>query len=193
MRKAEIKRTTKETDISLDINLDGDGSFEVIDTGIGFFDHMLELFAVHGAFDMNVKCNGDIKVDGHHSVEDIGICLGNALRQALGDKRGIRRYASVSIPMDEALANVTLDISGRAYIVFNADFDGKIGDFDSELVEEFMRAVAVNAGITLHVNLLYGGNNHHKAEAIFKAFARALRSAVEIVSDKIPSSKGVLE
>jgi len=182
MRKAEIKRTTKETDISLDINLDGDGSFEVIDTGIGFFDHMLELFAVHGAFDMNVKCNGDIKVDGHHSVEDIGICLGNALRQALSDKRGIRRYASVSIPMDEALANVALDISGRAYIVFN-----------SELVEEFMRAVAVNAGITLHVNLLYGGNNHHKAEAIFKAFARALRSAVEIVSDKIPSSKGVLE
>ena len=142
---------------------------------------------------MNVKCNGDIKVDGHHSVEDIGICLGNALRQALSDKRGIRRYASVSIPMDEALANVALDISGRAYIVFNADFDGKIGDFDSELVEEFMRAVAVNAGITLHVNLLYGGNNHHKAEAIFKAFARALRSAVEIVSDKIPSSKGVLE
>ncbi len=193
MRKAEIKRTTKETDISLDINLDGDGSFEVIDTGIGFFDHMLELFAVHGAFDMNVKCNGDIKVDGHHSVEDIGICLGNALRQALSDKRGIRRYASVSIPMDEALANVALDISGRAYIVFNADIDGKIGDFDSELVEEFMRAVAVNAGITLHVNLLYGGNNHHKAEAIFKAFARALRSAVEIVSDKIPSSKGVLE
>lgn len=191
-RQAQIKRTTKETDISLSINLDGSGEYDV-DSGIGFFDHMLQLFACHSGFDFSVKCNGDIKVDGHHSIEDIGIVLGKAIAKALGDKVGIKRYAGVTIPMDESLATVNLDISGRPYLVFNADLQGKVGDFDLELVEEFFRAVATYGGITLHINLHYGSNSHHKAECIFKAFARALKEAVTIVSDKLPSSKGMLE
>lgn len=191
-RKATIKRKTKETDIALSLNLDGTGKMK-ISTGIGFFDHMLELFAAHGQFDLDVVCKGDIKVDGHHSVEDIGIVLGKAIKQALGDKRGIRRYASKSIPMDEALADVAVDISGRPFLVYNAELSDKTGDYDNELTEEFFQAVAFNAGLTLHINLKYGTNNHHKVEAMFKSFARALREACEIISDKIPSSKGIIE
>ncbi len=193
MRKSQIERNTKETQIALSLNLDGDGKYDV-DTGVGFFDHMMTLFACHSGFDLSVKCKGDVRVDGHHSVEDIGIVLGKAIAQALGDKVGIKRYSSVTIPMDESLANVTVDISGRQFLVFNAEgMTGKVGDFDIELVEEFFRAVANQAGLTLHINLRYGSNNHHKIEAIFKAFARALKEATEIVGNKIPSSKGMLE
>ena len=193
MRKSEIERNTKETQINLSLNLDGDGKYDV-DTGVGFFDHMMTLFACHSGFDLNVKCNGDVRVDGHHSIEDIGIVLGKAIAQALGDKVGIKRYASVTIPMDESLATVTVDISGRQFLVFNAEgMSGKVGDFDIELVEEFFRAVANYGGLTLHVNLHYGSNSHHKIEAIFKAFARALSKAVKVVGDQLPSSKGVLE
>ena len=155
---------------------------------------MMTLFACHSGFDFSVACDGDVRVDGHHSVEDVGIVLGKALVQAVGDKVGIKRYASISIPMDESLANVTVDFSGRPYLVFNAqEMTGKVGDFDIELVEEFFRAVANYGGLTLHINLLYGSNNHHKIEAIFKAFARAIKEAVTVVGDKLPSSKGVLE
>lgn len=193
MRKAEIVRDTKETKIRLALNLDGEGSYKA-DTGIGFFDHMMTLFACHSGFDFTVRCEGDTRVDGHHSVEDIGIVLGKALVQALGDKVGIKRYASVTIPMDESLATVTVDVSGRPFLVFNADgMSGKVGDFDIELVEEFFRAVANYGGLTLHINLHYGSNSHHKIEAIFKAFARALSEAVKIVGNTLPSSKGVLE
>ncbi|MDE6472042.1 MAG: imidazoleglycerol-phosphate dehydratase HisB [Clostridia bacterium] len=193
MRKSQIERNTKETQIVLSLNLDGDGKYDV-DTGVGFFDHMMTLFACHSGFDLTVKCKGDVRVDGHHSVEDIGIVLGKAIAQALGDKVGIKRYASVTIPMDESLASVTVDISGRQFLVFNAEgMTGKVGDFDIELVEEFFRAVANQAGLTLHINLHYGSNNHHKIEAIFKAFARALKEATTVVSNKIPSSKGMLE
>ncbi len=193
MRKSQIERNTKETQIALSLNLDGDGKYDV-DTGVGFFDHMMTLFACHSGFDLRVKCKGDVRVDGHHSVEDIGIVLGKAIAQALGDKVGIKRYSSVTIPMDESLANVTVDISGRQFLVFNAEgMTGKVGDFDIELVEEFFRAVANQAGLTLHINLRYGSNNHHKIEAIFKAFARALKEATEVVGNKIPSSKGMLE
>lgn len=193
MRKSNIVRNTNETKIKLALNFEGDGKYQV-NTGVGFFDHMMTLFACHSGFDFSVECEGDVRVDGHHSVEDIGIVLGKALAEALGDKKGIKRYASVSIPMDESLANVTVDISGRPFLVFNAKgMSGKVGDFDIELVEEFFRAVSNYGGITLHVNLLYGSNNHHKIEAIFKAFARAMKEATTIVSDKLPSSKGVLE
>ena len=193
MRKAELVRDTKETKIRLALDLDGQGNYAV-NTGIGFFDHMLTLFACHSGFDFSVACDGDVRVDGHHSVEDVGIVLGKALVQAVGDKVGIKRYASISIPMDESLANVTVDFSGRPYLVFNAqEMTGKVGDFDIELVEEFFRAVANYGGLTLHINLLYGSNNHHKIEAIFKAFARAIKEAVTVVGDKLPSSKGVLE
>lgn len=193
MRKSQIERNTKETQIALSLNLDGNGKYDV-DTGVGFFDHMMTLFACHSGFDLSVKCKGDVRVDGHHSVEDIGIVLGKAIAQALGDKVGIKRYSSVTIPMDESLANVTVDISGRQFLVFNAEgMTGKVGDFDIELVEEFFRAVANQAGLTLHINLRYGSNNHHKIEAIFKAFARALKEATEVVGNKIPSSKGMLE
>ena len=193
MRKYSIERNTKETQISLAIDLDGKGEY-VIDTGVGFFDHMMTLFAAHSGFDLSVKCKGDVRVDGHHSIEDIGIVLGKAIAQALGDKVGIKRYSHVTIPMDESLASVTLDISGRPFLVFNAQgMSGKVGDFDIELVEEFFRAVANYGGLTIHVNLHYGSNSHHKIEAIFKAFARALKDATRIVSDKLPSSKGVIE
>lgn len=191
-RQAEIVRDTKETHIKLFVDIDG-GQVSV-DSGIGFFDHMLELLGYHSGFGLEVECKGDTRVDGHHSVEDVGIALGKALAKAVGDKRGIARYATVTIPMDESLATVSIDFSGRPFLVFNADFTAaKVGEFDLELVEEFFCAVATYGGITLHVNLHYGVNNHHKAEAIFKAFARALSAAVRIVSDEIPSSKGVLE
>ncbi|MDE5990999.1 MAG: imidazoleglycerol-phosphate dehydratase HisB [Clostridia bacterium] len=193
MRQAEIVRDTKETKIRLALDIDGKGNYSV-DTGIGFFDHMMMLFACHSGFDFTVRCEGDTRVDGHHSVEDIGIVLGKAIVQSLGDKVGIKRYASVTIPMDESLASVTIDVSGRPFLVFNAEgMSGKVGDFDIELVEEFFRAVANYGGITLHINLHYGSNSHHKIEAIFKAFARALGEAVKIVGNTLPSSKGVLE
>lgn len=193
--KSEIKRKTRETDIELSLELYGTGVAD-IKTGVGFLDHMLTGFAAHSGMNINVRCSGDLNVDAHHSVEDTGIVLGCALAEALGDKKGITRFGSASIPMDEALACCSLDISGRPYLVFDADFVGdKCGDMDTQLFEEFFRAVAVNAGITLHLSSPYGANDHHKAEALFKSFARAVRQAVardEVFADRIPSSKGVL-
>lgn len=194
MRIGKINRTTNETRLDIELNLDGAGKSE-ISSGIGFFDHMLNLFAAHGQFDLKVNCAGDLHVDGHHSVEDIGIALGAALKAALGDKRGITRYGTFFLPMDETLALVSLDISGRPYLVCEVgNLAPMIGSFDTELVEEFLRAFAVNAGITLHVKIFYGKNSHHKVEAIFKALGHALRTAVAF-DEKIhgvPSTKGVL-
>ena len=193
MRIAEKNRDTRETKIYEKINLDGNGKSD-IDTGIGFFDHMLTLFAFHSDFDLAVKADGDLEVCDHHTIEDCGILLGKLFLEALGDKKGIARYGSMNLPMDEVLCNVTLDISGRPYLVFNCEFTREnIGTMSCEMVEEFFRAFCVTAGITLHINVFYGKNDHHKVEAIFKAFGRALKQAVKIESDKIPSSKGVLE
>ena len=193
MRSASVTRTTKETEISCELYLDAKEDAK-ISTGIGFFDHMMELFAFHSGFGLKLKADGDLDVDDHHTIEDCGIALGDCLKEALGDKRGIARYGSFTMPMDETLANVTLDISGRPYLVFNCEFKrDQIGMMSTEMVEEFMRAVAVHAGLTLHVNVYYGSNDHHKAEAVFKAFGRALKEAVQIVSEDIPSSKGMLE
>ena len=192
MREASLMRKTKETDIELSLYIDGTGE-STIDTGIGFFDHMLTLFARHGDFDLDVKCDGDLDVDAHHSIEDIGIVLGKALKEALGDKDGIRRYGAALIPMDESLAEVALDLSGRSYLVFNAEFTtDRIGEYPTEMTEEFFRAVADNAGMTLHINLRYGKNNHHIAEAIFKAFGHALKDAVSLDGRGVLSTKGVL-
>ena len=192
MREASLMRKTKETDIELSLYIGGTGE-STIDTGIGFFDHMLTLFARHGDFDLDVKCDGDLDVDAHHSIEDIGIVLGKALKEALGDKDGIRRYGAALIPMDESLAEVALDLSGRSYLVFNADFTtDRIGEYPTEMTEEFFRAVADNAGMTLHINLRYGKNNHHIAEAIFKAFGHALKDAVSLDGRGVLSTKGVL-
>ena len=178
-RTAEISRKTKETDIIVKLNIDGSGSPD-IDTGIGFFDHMLTALCVHGGFDMTVKCKGDLNVDGHHSVEDTGIVLGKAFAEALGDKSGIMRYGSAFIPMDEALGFCSLDISARPFLVFNASFTNeRIGDYEACLTEEFMRAFAFNAGITLHLREEYGSNDHHITEALFKALAHALKQAVK--------------
>ena len=193
MRTGKIFRETKETKIEVEINLDGEGKTE-ISTGIGFFNHMLNLFAAHGRFDLKIFCEGDIEVDGHHSVEDIGICLGQAVKIALGDKKSIQRYGTFFLPMDETLAMVSLDISGRSFLVFDENFAPMIGNFDTELVEEFLRAFAFNAGITLHAKILHGKNSHHKVEAIFKALGHALQIAVE-KNEKIsgvPSTKGIL-
>lgn len=177
-RTADIKRKTKETDIAVKLVLDGSGTPD-IDTGIGFFDHMLTALCVHGGFDMTVKCRGDLNVDGHHSVEDVGITLGKAFAEALGDKSGIARYGSAFIPMDEALGFCALDISARPFLVFNASFTNeRIGDYEACLTEEFMRAFAFNAGITLHLRCEYGSNDHHITEALFKALAHALKQAV---------------
>ncbi len=187
-RKNKVIRKTTETDVSLEINLDGEGVSE-ISTTIPFFDHMLTLFAKHGFFDLHLRGSGDTNVDYHHLVEDIGICLGEAVRKALRGKEGMVRYGSAYVPMDEALCHVCIDISGRPYLVFKAEFGGKkIRDFDPRLLEEFFRSFADHGGITLHVNVIYGKNPHHIAESIFKAFARALREAVRI-DDRI---KGVL-
>ncbi len=192
-RKAEIARKTKETDITVKLELDGKGK-PVIDTGIGFFDHMLTALCVHGGFDMTVKCKGDLNVDGHHSVEDVGIVLGKAFAEALGDKAGIMRYGSAFIPMDEALGFCSLDISARPFLVFSAKFTNeRIGDYESCLTEEFMRAFAFNAGITLHLREEYGSNDHHITEALFKALAHALKQAVAKNTDgKALSTKGTL-
>ncbi len=191
MRTASLERATKETNISLSLNLDGNGVAK-IDSGVGFFNHMLELFTVHSGIDLTLKCEGDTDVDFHHSVEDVGIVLGECFKTALGDKRGIARFADRVIPMDECAALVALDFSGRAYLNFEADFSGKVGDFDLELVEEFLRAFSSRAGLNVYVKLLKGGNKHHEAEAIFKALARCVRDAIKIESDRIPSSKGTL-
>ena len=192
MRSYKIERNTLETQILVEINLDGTGKAE-IDTGVGFFDHMLTLMAFHGKFDMKVKCNGDIYVDDHHTIEDIGIALGECVKQALGDKRGIRRYSTVFIPMDEALARTSIDVSNRPYLVFNAEFtDERVGNMATQMVKEFFRAFVNESRVTLHINLLYGENDHHKIEAIFKSFARALKEGIEIISDEGASSKGVL-
>ena len=192
MRSYKVERNTLETQILVEINLDGTGKAD-IDTGVGFFDHMLTLMAFHGKFDMKVKCNGDIYVDDHHTIEDIGIALGECVKQALGDKRGIRRYSTVFIPMDEALARTSIDVSNRPYLVFNADFtDERVGNMATQMVKEFFRAFVNESRVTLHINLLYGENDHHKIEAIFKSFARALKEGIEIISDEVASSKGVL-
>jgi imidazoleglycerol-phosphate dehydratase len=193
-RTARIQRKTNETDIDLQLNLDGSGQAQ-IDTGVGFFDHMLTLLAKHGALDLTVKAIGDLHVDQHHTVEDVGICFGQALKQALGDKAGIRRYGHFTLPMEETLATVALDLSGRYYLVFEAAFPTpKIGDFDSELVEDFWQAVAANCLCNLHVIVHHSRNSHHISEAIFKATARALRMAVEPDPRMpgVPSSKGTL-
>ena len=195
MRAASLSRRTHETDVSLNLVLDGTGQ-ATISTGIGFLDHMLELFARHGLFDLDVRVTGDLAVDQHHTAEDTGIALGQAFGQALGDKRGIARYADIHLPMDEALTRVAIDISGRPFLVFRTAFPTeKIGAFDAELVREFFQAFAVNAGVTLHVETLYGDNSHHIAESCFKGLARALRHAVGIdprEGERIPSTKGTL-
>ena len=195
MRKAEIVRKTGETDITLSLDIDGKGESE-ISSGVGFLDHMLTLFSRHGRFDLTLKCIGDTYVDDHHSTEDIAIALGSAFRKALGDKRGIRRYGDIILPMDEALILASVDISGRSYLRFTSDFQTeKIGTFDVELLEDFFTSFSENSGITLHIRQLDGRNSHHIAEAMFKAVARAMRKAVEIdekAKDEIPSTKGVL-
>ncbi|MDO4414805.1 MAG: imidazoleglycerol-phosphate dehydratase HisB [Erysipelotrichaceae bacterium] len=193
MRNAVIDRRTAETDIHCELNLDGEG-ISTISTGIGFFDHMMTLFAFHSSMNLVLEADGDLDVDDHHTIEDCGIVLGQTFRQAIGDRRGIARYGSFTLPMDEALASVNLDISGRPYLVFNCEFDrDSIGMMATEMVEEFLRAFAFNAGITLHVNLLYGSNDHHRAEAIFKALAHALKEAMHVNSDVLMSTKGMLE
>ena len=195
MRAIEINRKTKETDIKLKLNLDGKGE-SVINTGCGFFDHMLDLFARHGRFDLEVYCNGDINVDYHHTVEDVGIVLGQAFKKALGDMKGIIRYGSTILPMDESLILTALDISGRSYLKLDLPIRAsKIGDFPVELVEEFFLAFVRHAGLTLHVQKLAGTNAHHIVEGTFKSFARSMKQAVKIDSDfadEIPSTKGVL-
>ncbi|QTL02841.1 imidazoleglycerol-phosphate dehydratase HisB [Aquabacter sp. L1I39] len=195
MRKAEIVRETKETKVRLSVDLDGTGRNHVA-TGIGFLDHMLDLLARHARFDLDIVAEGDLHVDFHHTTEDVGIVLGQAVRRALGDMRGITRYADLHLPMDETLTRVALDISGRPYLVFRTSFSApKIGEFDTELVREFFQAFASNAGVTLHVETLYGDNNHHIAESCFKGLARALRAAVAIdpaAAGEIPSTKGAL-
>ena len=194
-RAATIKRKTKETDIAVTIDLDGKGVSDIA-TGVGFFDHMLDLLARHSRIDMTVKAVGDLHIDFHHTVEDVGIALGQALKQALGDMAGITRYASLHMPMDETLTRVALDISGRPFLVFKADFPrDKIGEFDTELVREWFNAFSINAGVTLHVETLYGDNSHHIAESCFKGLARALRVAVAVDprnAGEVPSTKGQL-
>jgi imidazoleglycerol-phosphate dehydratase len=193
-RTSNIDRKTNETNIKLSLNLDGEGKRSV-STGIGFFDHMLDLLAKHALFDLDINASGDTNVDFHHTVEDVGICMGLAVKEALGDKAGIVRFSNVSVPMQESLANVAIDISGRSALVFNAKLDSKkIGDFDSELIKEFLEAFTVNAGLNLHVDVPYGENAHHIAEAIFKGLAKALDRATRIDerTDEVPSTKGVL-
>ncbi|WP_439272989.1 imidazoleglycerol-phosphate dehydratase HisB [Pseudochrobactrum sp. HB0163] len=195
-RTATISRSTKETSIEVQLSLDGTGQFDIA-TGVGFFDHMLEQLSRHSLIDMKITTKGDTHIDDHHTVEDTGIAIGKAVAQALGERRGIMRYASVDLAMDETLTSAALDVSGRPFLVWNVAFNApKIGTFDTELVREFFQALAQNAGITLHVNMHYGVNNHHIAETCFKAVARALRMAIETdprQKDAIPSTKGTLK
>jgi imidazoleglycerol-phosphate dehydratase len=195
MRKASVKRTTKETDVEVAVDLDGTGAASIA-TGIGFLDHMLDLLARHSRVDISVKAKGDLHIDHHHITEDVGIALGQAVKQALGDMKGISRYADVHVPMDEALTRVAIDISGRPVLVFQVEFGrDKVGPFDTELVQEWFQAFAMNAAVTLHVATLYGGNDHHIAESCFKGLARALRAAVAIdprAAHEVPSTKGTL-
>jgi imidazoleglycerol-phosphate dehydratase len=194
-RAAAVKRATKETDIEVAVDLDGSGVSNVA-TGIGFFDHMLDLLARHSRIDITVKAKGDLHIDHHHTTEDVGIALGQAVKKALGDMKGIARYASVHVPMDEALTRVAVDVSGRPFLVFKAEFGrDKVGAFDTELVQEWFQAFAINAGLTLHVETLYGTNDHHIAESCFKGLARALRVAFAIdprAAGEVPSTKGRL-
>jgi imidazoleglycerol-phosphate dehydratase len=195
MRKAEIQRKTKETDIAVAVDIDGSGQSQVA-TGIGFLDHMLDLLARHSRMDIVARAKGDLHIDDHHTAEDVGIALGQAVKKALGDLKGITRYADVHVPMDEALTRVAIDVSGRPFLVFKVKFGrDKIGTFDTELVNEWFQAFAMNAGITLHVETLYGSNDHHISESCFKALARALRAAFAIdpkAANEIPSTKGSL-
>jgi imidazoleglycerol-phosphate dehydratase len=194
MRRAKVTRKTSETNINLDLTIDGTGT-PTIDTGVGFFDHMLTAMTKHGLFDLDVTCDGDLEIDQHHTVEDIGIALGQAFLESLGTKEGITRYATVTTPMDEALSTVSIDISGRAYLVFNAEgMKDKVGNFDTELVQEFFQAFASNAKVTLHINLEYGDNTHHIIESIFKGFGRCLDQATlkNPRIQGIPSTKGSL-
>jgi len=195
MRTSQITRKTSETEVTLTLNIDGRGQSK-INTGIGFMDHMLELFAKHGKFDLDIHCKGDTNVDGHHSIEDIGICLGTTFAEAIGDARGIYRYADITLPMDEALVLCAVDISGRSHLALNVDLPNRaIGAMDAELFEEFMQAFVRKAGITVHIRQLDGKNMHHILEACFKALARTLRAAVKIddeFKDEIPSTKGTL-
>jgi imidazoleglycerol-phosphate dehydratase len=196
MRTAKITRKTTETDVQVSLHLDGSGRFSVA-TGVGFFDHMLEQLARHSLIDLDVKAKGDLHIDSHHTVEDTGIAIGQAIAKALGDRKGIRRYASALLPMDETLVRCAIDVSGRAYLIWNVEFpSGRIGEFDTELVGEWFRALAMNAGVTLHVERIRGENSHHIAEGCFKALARTLREAIEVdprQSDRIPSTKGSLQ
>ena len=194
LRKAEVRRKTKETAVVLRLNLDGSGK-HLIKTGIPFFDHMLSLLAYHSRMDLSLRARGDIGVDAHHTVEDVGICLGDGIRKALGEAKGMQRYGSATIPMDETLVSVAIDLSMRPYLVFQMKLRrSKIGTFDPELVEEFFKALCNHARITLHINLLYGRNSHHMVEAVFKGFGRALREAVSIDerASEVPSTKGML-
>ena len=195
MRRAKVSRSTSETSIEVEIGLDGSGRADIA-TGVGFFDHMLELFARHALFDLTVKAKGDTHIDDHHTVEDVGIAMGEAFLKALGDKKDLNRYGDIRLPMDEALAEVAVDVSGRPFLVFEAGFTApKIGSFDSELVREWFQAFAVNARITLHAEARRGANSHHIAEALFKGLARALRHAVAIdprEAGRVPSTKGSL-
>ncbi|MDP8998181.1 MAG: imidazoleglycerol-phosphate dehydratase HisB [Pseudomonadota bacterium] len=195
MRKAEIARSTTETSIKAAINLDGTGAYAV-KTGVGFFDHMMEQLARHSLIDIEITAKGDLHIDDHHTVEDAGIALGQAVAKALGERKGIRRYGSCDLPMDEALSRCAIDVSGRPFLIFKVNFPtAKIGTFDADLVREWFQAFAMNAGITLHIENAYGANSHHIAESCFKALARALRDALEIdprQQDRIPSTKGTL-
>jgi imidazoleglycerol-phosphate dehydratase len=191
-RTAKIHRKTKETDVSLELNLDGHGKYQ-IDTGVGFLDHMLSHLAKHGKIDLTLKAKGDLNVDAHHTIEDIAICLGECLVKALGDKKGIARYGHSSVPMEEAMANVSVDLSGRSSCVYNVEYrTDKIGDFDVECLEEMLRSFANNGKFNLHINVPYGTNSHHIAEAIFKGLGQALAEAVKIIGTDVPSTKGIL-
>ncbi len=195
MRKAAVTRKTNETEIAVELDLDGTGTAKVA-TGVGFFDHMLDQLARHSLMDMTVSAKGDLHIDDHHTVEDVGIALGQALKQALGDKRGLTRYADCLLPMDETLTRVAVDVSGRPFLVFRTEFPtAKIGTFDTELVREFFQAFAINGGLTLHIENLYGANSHHIAESCFKGVARALGAALAIdakQASRVPSTKGAL-
>ena len=191
-RTAKIERKTKETNVTVELNLDGEGKYE-IDSGVGFLDHMLTHLSKHGKIDLIVKAKGDLEVDAHHTVEDIAICLGEGLIKALGDKKGIARYGNSSVPMEDTLANVALDLSGRSSCVYNINYGTeKIGDFDVECIEEMLRSFSNNGKFNLHINVPYGTNSHHIAEAVFKAMGQALAEAVKIVGGDIPSTKGIL-